>query len=511
MNKQTKDSLKDFAIGAIGVALALAIHSAHANTVTGYQSTATGLDNVVSGNNAVAVGYNNRATGNESSVIGESAVASADNASAFGSKATATGESSLAMGSGSNATADSAVAIGNDSNATAKSSVALGESTNATGVFATALGDSSSALANGSVAISVDSKAQGINSMAIGRGAVTTHDNSVAIGAGAVSKLEQPINQATIGHTTYLGFAGNNPVATFSVGAEGAERQIVNVAAGEISATSTDAVNGSQLYAIAQSVENLATTIPSMCITMYSTDNNVNVEQTGEMEFDLTLNKDLSGLNTVTVNADNGNTTVISTDGMAITHYDNANSTEYNTVYNHKGVVIKTNDGDANPIDNVSLTIEGLNNGGKRAVNIDKGISGTDAVNVDQLNEALNHVDNRTYVNKQVGAINNRLDGVAGKVANNSRRIDQLSKDVAKNRKRADAGTAAVAAMANIPQVLQAGKAGVGVGVGFKHNQAAVAVGYSRASDNNKHIIKLSAGFDSQKDVTVGAGYMYQW
>lgn len=498
MNKQTKETLKDFTIGAIGVALALAIHTAHANTVTGYQSTATGLDNTVSGNNAVAVGYNNQATGNESSVVGERSTASGANSSAFGSKSTATGESALAMGSGAAATADTAVAIGNDSTASGKSSVSLGGSSNATHAYSTALGDTASALADGAVAISVDSKAQGTNSMALGRGAVTTHDNSVAIGAGSVSKLEQPVNRATIGHNTYIGFAGNNPVATFSVGAQGAERQIVNVAAGELSATSTDAVNGSQLYAIAQSVENLATTIPSMCITMYSTDNNVNVEQTGEMEFDFTLNKDLSGLNTITVNADSGDATTITTDGVSVKHYDNANGIEHTTTYDYKGVTVKTNDGNADNVKVVSVTVDGLNNGGNRISNVAEGVKDTDAVNVKQLNNA-------------VASVTPRIDAVKARTERNSQRIDQLSKDVVKNRKRADAGTAAVAAMANIPQVLQAGKAGVGVGVGFKHNQTAVAVGYSRASDNNKHIIKLSAGFDSQKDVTVGAGYMYQW
>ncbi len=498
MNKQTKETLKDFTIGAIGVALALAIHTAHANTVTGYQSSAAGLDNVVSGNNAVAVGYNNQATGNESSVIGESAVASADNASAFGSKATATGESSLAMGSGSNATADSAVAIGNDSNATAKSSVALGESTNATGVFATALGDSSSALANGSVAISVDSKAEGVNSMALGRGAVTTHDNSVAIGAGSTSKLEQPVNQATVGHTTYLGFAGNNPVATFSVGAEGAERQVVNVAAGEISATSTDAVNGSQLYAIAQSVENLATTIPSMCITMYSTDNNVNVEQTGEMEFDFTLNKDLSGLNTITVNADSGDATTITTDGVSVKHYDNANGIEHTTTYDYKGVTVKTNDGNADNVKAVSVTVDGLDNGGNRIANVAEGVKDTDAVNVKQLNNA-------------VANVTPRINAVKAQTERNSQRIDQLSKDVVKNRKRADAGIAGVAAMANIPQVYAPGKYGIGVGVGHKHGESAFAVGASRSSDDGKHVVKASVSFDTRSGVTVGAGYLYQW
>ena len=93
----------------------------------------------------------------------------------------------------------------------------------------------------------------------------------------------------------------------------------------------------------------------------------------------------------------------------------------------------------------------------------------------------------------------------------NTKAIHSLDRDIRKNRKRSDAGTAAVAAMANIPQVYLSGKSGVGVGVGYKHGQSALAVGYSRAIDNGKHIIKASIGLDSQKDATIGAGYMYQW
>ena len=114
-------------------------------------------------------------------------------------------------------------------------------------------------------------------------------------------------------------------------------------------------------------------------------------------------------------------------------------------------------------------------------------------------------------VKGEIGKANQRINGVEGKVAQNAKRINQLDRDIRKNRKRADAGTAAVAAMANIPQVYLSGKSGVGVGVGYKHGQSALAVGYSRSSDNGKHIIKASIGFDSQKDATIGAGYMYQW
>ena len=123
----------------------------------------------------------------------------------------------------------------------------------------------------------------------------------------------------------------------------------------------------------------------------------------------------------------------------------------------------------------------------------------------------VDHLATKAEVVNQVSKVNARIDGVDAKVNANTKAIHRLDRDVRKNRKRADAGIASVAAMANIPQVYLPGKSGVGVGVGHKHGQSALAVGYSRASDNGHHIIKLSAGIDTQKDVTVGAGYMYQY
>lgn len=121
---------------------------------------------------------------------------------------------------------------------------------------------------------------------------------------------------------------------------------------------------------------------------------------------------------------------------------------------------------------------------GTTIANVKDGIEPTDAVNVRQLNQQGNIINQR---------------------------IDNLADNVKKNKKRNDAGIASTAAMANIPQVMLAGKSGVGVGVGHRSGQNAIAVGYSRASDNAKHIIKLSAGLDTQSKATFGAGYMYQW
>nr|3LA9_A Chain A, Haemagglutinin family protein [Burkholderia pseudomallei 1710b]3LAA_A Chain A, Haemagglutinin family protein [Burkholderia pseudomallei 1710b] len=94
-----------------------------------------------------------------------------------------------------------------------------------------------------------DSVATGTNSVAIGPNAVANVDYSVAIGSGATTSAAVPVASASVGGLTFGGFAGSAPIGVFSVGAPGAERQITNVAAGRISAASTDAVNGSQLYA----------------------------------------------------------------------------------------------------------------------------------------------------------------------------------------------------------------------------------------------------------------------
>ena len=88
-------------------------------------------------------------------------------------------------------------------------------------------------------------------------------------------------------------------------------------------------------------------------------------------------------------------------------------------------------------------------------------------------------------------------------------RISDLEDKFIKSDKKHYAGIANVAAMANIPQVFKEDASGVGIGVGYKHNQSALAIGYSKAT--KKHIFKLSTGLDTQKDVTVGAGYMYQY
>ena len=510
------------------------------NNVTGDQATAVGHYNLVKGHNATSIGYDNKVLSNEGTGVGERVEVSGLNASAFGSLAKATAESALALGSGSQATADSAVAVGNDSVASQKSSVAVGQSSKADGVFGTALGDSSNALANGSVAISVDSQAKGINSMAMGRNALTTHDNSVALGANSVSKIEKPVNEATVQSITYSGFAGNTPVATVSVGSEGKERQLVNVGAGEISSTSTDAINGSQLYlvadqvgknaqgikdnakAIADNTKAIQTNTADIRAAEALIDKNAKdiaentkyiqavekklPEVTAGDNVTVTSSTDSNGKVTYTVSSKDFQPAIDKVEAKADKN-TKAIETNAKDIADNKASIAKNTD-HINAVEVEAKKHSVVKAGKNTTVTKTLGSQGEAVYTVDAN---VDHLATKAEVVNQVSKVNARIDGVDAKVNANTKAIHRLDRDVRKNRKRADAGTASVAAMANIPQVYLSGKSGIGVGVGYKHGQSALAVGYSRASDNGHHIIKLSAGIDTQKDVTVGAGYMYQY
>ncbi|MCK3654326.1 hypothetical protein A4G19_00645 [Pasteurellaceae bacterium Macca] len=154
-----------------------------------------------------------------------------------------------------------------------------------------------------------------------------------------------------------------------------------------------------------------------------------------------------------------------------------------NTSLTGQGLVITGE----SPEKSIRVTQDGINAGGKVISNVAPGKAPGDAVNYSQLRNVQNHVNR------------------------NSIAINRLGNQVNKIDKNLKAGIASVAAMANIPQVLREGKSGVGVGVGTRSGQQALAVGYSRASDNGHHIIKLSGAYDSQHNFTGGAGYTYQW
>ncbi|WP_159991580.1 ESPR-type extended signal peptide-containing protein [Pelistega ratti] len=218
--------------------------------------------------NAIAIGNNAKATEINAIAQGMSANASAENAIALGKSANSTGTQAISIGDTSKASGNASVALGPSTNSTGVSSTALGDGSQSTqryatavGAFAKSSGASSVALghdANASkasaVAVGQNANASGTNSLALGQNANATHNNAVALGSNSVSAAANPTSEGLVRGIKYDGFAGTNPTSTVSVGSSGNERQITNVAAGRISETSTDAINGSQLYAVANNI-----------------------------------------------------------------------------------------------------------------------------------------------------------------------------------------------------------------------------------------------------------------
>ncbi|EOX0325291.1 hemagglutinin, partial [Escherichia coli] len=173
----------------------------------------------------------------------------------------AQGDGSIALGSRTFAKGELSVSLGSVSSAEGVASNAIGATAEAKGNMATAVGFNALANAGNALAVGSEANAGQNETVALGHGAtVTVAKGNVSIGADSRDKKAQKVTEAKVrtkrgADVTYSGFAGNNAASVVSVGDAGKERQIVNVGAGAISDTSTDAINGSQLYAIAKTLK----------------------------------------------------------------------------------------------------------------------------------------------------------------------------------------------------------------------------------------------------------------
>ncbi|MGN7011490.1 ESPR-type extended signal peptide-containing protein, partial [Neisseria sp. P0004.S004] len=214
------------------------------------------------GTGSIAIGLNTENDRNYSIVVGAHSRANYENATVVGARAAAQ-NNGTAMGFLSNAVGDDSVAIGHQAQTTQAYSIAIGKQANSSGLYSTAIGSSAQAAGQNSFAGGNNAKATGSDSVALGSGATTTIGSSVALGNGAVgtaNNFDATAKNASFkndsGAATNVSYAASSSSTTgaVSVGSAGNERQIQNVAAGRISATSTDAVNGSQLYTVMNNV-----------------------------------------------------------------------------------------------------------------------------------------------------------------------------------------------------------------------------------------------------------------
>ena len=218
-------------------------------------SVAIGSKNTALGSSALAVGNEAQAKMSESIAIGHGAEADKTWGIAVGTRATASDVRSLAFGHEAKSAGYKANAIGADAQAKGNHANAIGSSAYANGDHAQAFGAGAHADGLRTNVFGSDASAGADYSIAIGNKANASTANSIALGADATTRSTTNVTSATVAGHTYSGFAGTSPVGSVSVGKAGEERQLHNVAAGEISATSTDAVNGSQLYSVANELQ----------------------------------------------------------------------------------------------------------------------------------------------------------------------------------------------------------------------------------------------------------------
>lgn len=250
---------------AIAIGAVANSNGANGSTAVGWNAGVTGESGVAIGTNAksfneraIAIGRGTWATGLRSTAMGQAANTKADYSIAIGNNAnvtSATATNSIAMGNVSTVSGSNSISIGPDSNVTGNSSTAVGVGNQVYANNAGAFGDPNTiqAGADGSYAFGNNNTISGANTFVLGNNVNVATEDSVILGNGSAEAAAVATNKATVGPITYSGFAGNAVDAGeyVSVGSAADERQIKNVAAGQIKEDSTDAINGSQLYAVA--------------------------------------------------------------------------------------------------------------------------------------------------------------------------------------------------------------------------------------------------------------------
>ena len=486
---------KDNVIAATGTS---AFAVGYNNTVSGDNSFVYGNANKATGTNAIAGGEYSRAAGRNSVAIGSSAQALQNDTFAIGSQARANGTDALAFGNGAYAESSSTVAIGKTVKAEADSAVAIGVRTSASGNSTVAigrdnsvtsadttvvgsnngtvaaeqsvvigynnkvvgtdpeqvvLGSNSKTGAQGAIAVGTHAEATAMDAIAVGNNTLADNANSVALGTNSVTDAVVNTTSATIGGKSYT-FAGTNALSTLSVGsdsrssANGAadyKRTVTNVAAGRVSATSTDAVNGSQLNATVEAInknhKDILDTATGLQMlgdivsdhetqiaankqaaadamaeakkhTSVAAGDNVVVttgtNANGGIEYKVATKKDVSLDSASFGSVFDPVHNVITKNGMGV--FDN----DVDTQYKANGMIVENRDNldnathDINGVTadsngrHVAFTTNGIDAGSQIINNVKAGVADTDAVNVKQLNDSIstesvvsdNQVDN---------------------------------------------------------------------------------------------------------------------
>ena len=518
------EALKSIAVGAD-------------SSVTAKWSTALGSNSTASGEQGTALGSYSKVSGIYGTALGSGSIASGDRTTALGSYSEVSGQQSTALGYGSKASGDYSAALGGYQIVVdGKQSIAVGGCRTAvSGNNSTALGSFSNVSGNRSIALGYNSNVTGEQATALGSDSKASHENSVALGsnsetAAAVGTGYFTLTQHEDKEITFGEFAGSKPLATVSVGKDGQYRTITNVAAGRISKDSTDAINGSQLFAIADGLQNqineINTKIDNSGDDHYHTVNGKDKED----KTDISNNTDITNNNQdndVIEKADDINTPASGNSGgtntdpvgdkpalggeytggdgnLLIKHDTDSNGNKYydislnqdlninsmnvkNEITVGDNITINSNEikvGDRVTINDNSVNVgdvtineDNIDMGGNKIINVAEGTEGTDAVNVNQLKKLEQNVNNKI----------NRLDG----------KIDKVG-----------AGAAALAALHPL-DFDPDDKLNFSAGVGNYHGSTAAAIGaFYQPNDDTLFSIGGTVG-NGDEMVNVGVSFRF--
>ena len=400
----------------------------------GGSSMAFGNDAKSSGGGAVSIGNGSQSRGDWAVAIGNGSKALKQGSSALGTNATTNSSHSTALGWGSTTNGYADIAAGDGSVASGGNSLAIG------------VQSSTSNGAVGAVALGLSSKAEQTNSMALGVSANAAHERSVALGANSKTDATVSTPNQLVNGLWYKNYAGGSADSTLSVGSDTLKRTITNVAAGRVNAQSTDAINGSQLYGVANTLGNLASTTKGILGGNAALDpdtgnlsmSNIGNTGKGTIHDAIKFNKDTidKGLN---FDANTGGTknnllgskVTIKGDGNNI----NAAITQANgdtTINMTLGNTVTI--GAANPVTINGTTghVTGLQN---KDWNVDNpvAVSGR-AATEDQLKKVNDKVNtNKAAIDKNAGDINTNKQNItknAGDIANNKTDIAKNKQDI---------------------------------------------------------------------------------
>lgn len=431
VNTKSKDS----------VAVGTAVTTNDTNSIGIGNNVINNLSNSIGIGNGVATDFNTIGIGNgvetkvqDTIAVGNGVISNGESSVAIGNGIHADGVRTVNVGTNVSATGVSSIVVGRDTTVNGDDTTVVGANNGIIGADQSAVygynnkvlnnskeqlifGSNSQTQGQGSTVVGSHASATAVDALALGNNTIADVQNGVAIGTNSVT--ESPVGTTNIkDNTTDIRFsnstyAGSNPDSVVSFGTHGRAgaggvteytRQLQNLAAGRVSATSTDGINGSQLYDVALEAQKHNTLVDGTNTTVTSQDNNF-----GRKEYKVNVNRDLTNMNSVQFNTVNDpQRNFVTKDGMHVFNGD------VNTNYGPNGIKIENTDNldtaefnmDGININsngkNVKFGTDGISAGDQIINNVKAGVADTDAVNVAQLNGLRKDVEDLADAQNQV-------------------------------------------------------------------------------------------------------------